>query len=85
MKRQGADVARRQIVLVAERNVGLDTLVAAVRERGFQVESVIGELATLVGSADDDQLDGIRHVAGVSSVSEEQLVQLPSPDSDGPF
>ena len=77
-------MATRHVVLVAEQEE-FEAVVSAVRERGFVVEDVIEETATLVGSAKGEELDGIRHIHGVSSVEEEKLVQLPSPESDGPF
>lgn len=77
-------MATRHVVLVAEQGK-FEAVVSAVREQGFVVKDVIEEIATLVGSAKDEELDHIRHIQGVSSVEEEKLVQLPSPESDGPF
>ncbi len=78
-------MATRQVVLVAEEAEEFEAVVSAVQERGFVVEDVIEEIATLVGSVEVEELDRIRGVQGVSSVEEELEVQLPSPESDGPF
>lgn len=78
-------MARKQVVLVAESTVELGAVANAARERGFEIEHVIEEIATLVGSAEDGELAEIRHLPGVHSVEEERAVQLPSPDGDGPF
>lgn len=78
-------MARRHVVLVAEHGEEFEAVVGAVRERGFEVEDVIEETATLVGSAEDKELELIRHIHGVHSVEEEKNVQLPSPEGQGPF
>ena len=78
-------MAMRHVVLVAEQEEEFEAVVSAVREQGFVVEEAIEEIATLVGSVEDEELDRIRHIQGVSSVEQEKEVQLPSPESDGPF
>ncbi len=78
-------MARRQVVLVAEQAESLDAVVNAVRERGLDVEDVFEELRMLFGSAQDEALESIRSVLGVLSIEEESSIQVPPPESDGPF
>ena len=84
-KDQEVDMARRHVVLVADQAEEFEAVVSAVRERGFEVEDVIEEIATLVGSAEEKELERIRRIHGVYSVEEEKNVQLPFPESQGPF
>ena len=75
----------RKLVLVTENAEELDAVSAAVRNAGFEIETAIVEISTIFGSAEESQLDVIRHVPGVVSVEEERIVELANPDGNGPF
>lgn len=80
-------MAVRHLVLVAEQQEEFEAVVSAVREQGFVVEEVIEEIATLVGSVVQLKTKNwtVFGTSRVSSVEQEKRVQLPSPESDGPF
>ena len=54
---------------MAEQQEQFEAVVNAVREQGFVVEEVIEEIATLVGSVEDEELDRIRHIQGSQASS----------------
>jgi hypothetical protein len=56
-------------------------VVKAVRAAGMRVEQRLDEIGVLIGTIDENKLDGLRRVAGVDSVEADRSFQLPPPDS----
>lgn len=76
----------KNIVILAEHadEVSFTAVVEQARRQGFHVESIIPEIGTLIGTADERVVEAIKSLKGVESVSEEDFVQVPFPDSGQP-
>lgn len=77
----------RKSVVVLGSSIDLtqvDEFLRALEKKGFHLESSIPEIATFVGSVDEEAIAALRETRGVESVEEEDTVQLPPPDSDEP-
>ena len=79
-------MSKRTFVVLAEDGSEIfDSLRESIEDHGFEIEKTLETMGMLVGSIEDGQLEEIRHLRGVASVTEEMTVQIPSPESDGPF
>jgi hypothetical protein len=59
----------------------MDGVVETLRQRGLQVEQVLGTLGVVTGMAPAEALDVLRSVEGVDSVDEELTFRIAPPDS----
>lgn len=59
----------------------VDTVAAALRAAGMQIDQVLGALGVVTGAVPADRRGGLAGVAGVVSVTEDQQYQLPPPDA----
>lgn len=79
-------MSKRTFVVLAEDDPEIfDSLCESIENHGFEIESTAEDVGMLVGSIEVGQVDEIRHLRGVASVTEEMTAHIPSPDSDGPF
>ena len=59
----------------------IDEVAAAATRAGMTVEQRLTELGVLTGEIDQDKIDRLRQVDGVSDVEEERTVRIPPPGS----
>ena len=79
-------MSKRTFVVVADDDPAVfDLLRESIEDHGFEIETALEPMGIFVGSIDDGDVDVIKHLAGVESVTEEMTVYIPSPDSEGPF
>lgn len=60
----------------------IEDIVDQLRAAGLQVHQVLGSVGIITGEVTDAQRPAIAQVAGVASVQDQQMFQLPPPDSD---
>lgn len=60
----------------------LEGLAAALRAAGMQVQQILSSIGIITGEVADAQRAAIVQVPGVVSVENQQVFQLPPPDSD---
>jgi hypothetical protein len=54
---------------------------AAAKQAGMKVEQQLKDLGVLTGVIDQDKIDRLRQVDGISHVEEERTVNIPPPGS----
>lgn len=59
----------------------VDTVAAALRAAGMQIDQVLGTLGVVTGAVPADRQGAVAGVAGVVSVTEDRQYQLPPPDA----
>jgi hypothetical protein len=57
------------------------TVAAAAKQAGLKVEQQLKDIGVLTGVIDQDKIDCLRQVEGISHVEEERTVSIPPPDS----
>ncbi len=79
-------MAKKNVIVLAESDDAgsVRRLKAAVEETGLKVESCFIEIGTIIGSIEENRIADLRRLKGVANVSEEDTVQLPSPDDGKP-
>jgi hypothetical protein len=70
-----------QVTVVVDEEHDVDAVVAALRERGMQVDRVLAEVGMVTGTSDADAVESLAAVDGVLSVDTAASVQLPPPES----
>ena len=86
MMNKAPQMSKRTFVVLAEDDPEIfDSLRERIEDHGFEIETTVEAVGMLVGSIEIGQVDEIRHLRGVASVTEEMTAHIPAPDSDGPF
>lgn len=60
----------------------LNDIAERLVQAGLQVDNVLGELATIIGTCDAGDVHALESVPGVLEVEPERSYRLPPPDSD---
>ena len=60
----------------------IDDVEKELREKGFKVDQVFGEIGSLIGEAEDDVVEKARDISGVVDVSPDQPINIGPPGSD---
>lgn len=61
---------------------GIEGLADQLRAAGMQVHQVLGTIGIITGEVTDAQRPAVARVPGVAAVEDQQVFQLPPPDSD---
>lgn len=82
-----ADMGEKTVVILSK-STDADS-VTRLRESaenlGFHLENSIAEIGALFGTIDDAQIATLSKLKGVSSVREEDRVQIAPPAAEGPY
>jgi hypothetical protein len=57
------------------------TIAAAAKQAGMKIEQQLKDLGILTGEIEQNNIDRLRQVDGVSYVEEERTVRIPPPDN----
>ena len=77
----GAGVSGPVRVTVVVDEGAVDTVAAALRTAGLQIDQVLGSIGVVTGAVPADRQGALAGVAGVVSVTEDRPYQLPPPDA----
>lgn len=59
-----------------------EQVVRQARKLGFRVEHKLNDIGVVSGSIEDEKIEALQRVRGVTAVERVRVVHLPPPDSD---